>query len=60
MERKFNQQDRHFLTLLVWLRSACALQIQAGKQVGKFGHSDNATRRPYSILNTSSIRRVFC
>ena len=36
MERKFNQQDRHFLTLLVWFRSACALQIQAGKQVGKF------------------------
>ena len=34
MERKCNQRDRHILTLLVWLRSACALQIQAGKQVG--------------------------
>ena len=33
-ERNCNQQDRDMLALLVRLGGACALQIQAGKQVG--------------------------
>ena len=37
-ERNCNQQDRDMLALLVRLGGACALQNQAGKQVGSSLH----------------------